>query len=62
MPFETVEGELKVLVYRGGDGAKIRARCAKRISNRRDHWSVPHPPGRRTFYAIPSFLKYPPSD
>jgi hypothetical protein len=29
MPFETVEGELKVLVYRGGDGAKIRARCAK---------------------------------
>jgi hypothetical protein len=34
MPFETVEGELKVLVYRGGDGAKIRARCAKRISNK----------------------------
>jgi hypothetical protein len=29
MPFETVEGELKVLVYRGGDDAKIRARCAK---------------------------------
>ena len=27
--FETVEGDLKVLVYRGGDGAKIRARCAK---------------------------------
>ena len=30
MPFETVEGELKVLVYRGGDGAKIRARCAQK--------------------------------
>ena len=29
MPFETVKGELKVLVYRGGDGAKITARCAK---------------------------------
>ncbi len=29
MPFETVEGELKVLVYTGGDGAKIRARRAK---------------------------------
>jgi hypothetical protein len=28
MPFETVEGELKVLVYRGGNGAKIRGRCA----------------------------------
>lgn len=24
-----MEGELKVLAYRGGDGAKIRARCAK---------------------------------
>jgi hypothetical protein len=29
MPFETVEGELKALVHRGGHGAKIRARCAK---------------------------------
>lgn len=29
MPFETLEGELKVLVYRGGYRAKIRARCAK---------------------------------
>jgi hypothetical protein len=28
MPFGTVEGELKVLVYRGGNGAKSRARCA----------------------------------